>query len=220
MRKSFFTITLTVLLIFALMPTAALAAEFIESPSTAEGPILVSYTSSNPDWDGELILTPYRDRNTLPEEELAGIEAAYGHIVDADQTVDLHDDIEAMADELGVDPMGLAVSSLFNLHATKDGYGTVTVVLESDKFENYVTLLHFNGTDWDVVDPASVDGNRLTFSTDNFSPFAVVVHTDEGAPDSPQTGEAFPWALLAGAVLAGTFGAGFLYLGRKKVAGI
>ena len=94
---------------------------------------------------------------------------------------------------------------------------TLTISLKSDSFENFVALLHYTGSAWEVVKDAKVENGVLTFSASNFSPFAVVVSTETTpVPDSPTTGETAPVALAAAAIVAGIAGISVLCYGRKK----
>lgn len=196
------------LIVFALVlamalaiPTAVLADTFISSPGTHEAPMLDKVTVDPSDWDGEIIVTPFSDRETLPAEELEKLMAAYDEIKAADAVTDLQKKLEEIAKDLGISVDKLAVSTLFNVHATKEGLGSATLTLTSDKFENLVSLLHYNGEKWEIVD-VTAEGTTITFTTDDFSPYAAVVATD-AIPDAPPTGEALPVGFIALAVLFG-----------------
>lgn len=208
------------LIVFALVlamalaiPTAALADTFISSPSTHDAPTLVSAIFNPEDWDGEIIVTAFADRETLPEEEHEKLMTAYDGIKESEDVTDLHDELGEVAEKLGLTVDKLAVSTLFNVHATKEGLKSATLTLKSAKFENFVTLLHFNGEDWEIVD-TTVDGTSVTFTTEDFSPYAAVVATDV-IPDAPPTGEALPAGIIALAVLFGV--AGVCFLAKSKV---
>ena len=216
MKKRIIAITFAVLFALLMLPTAAFADVFVASPSTVPAPTLDGFSSSNADWKGELILTPYSQRSTLPDDLQKMIEDAAASIVNAPDVAALNSGITAIATSKGIKVADLAVSDLFDLRTTIPDYGTATVKLSSDSFKNFVVLLHYNGTAWEIVKDASVSGKTLTFSTDDFSPFAVVVNTKATNPGSPQTGEAFPRAMMAGAILFGTLGVFILVKGRKE----
>ena len=208
------------LIVFALVlamalaiPTAALADTFISSPSTHDAPTLVSAVIDPADWDGEIIVTAFADRDTLPAEEQEKLMTAYDGIKESEEVTDLHDDLAKVAEKLGVTVDKLAVSTLFNIHATKEGIKSAKLTLKSAKFENIVTLLHFNGEDWEIVD-IDADGTTITFTATDFSPYAAVVATEE-LPDSPITGEEIPMGLVALAVLFGV--ASVCFFAKSKV---
>lgn len=209
--KKLIVVALVLAMAFA-VPTAALADVFISSPGTHDAPTLVDAKFTPADWDGEIIVTPFSKRDTLPEEELEKLMDAYDEIKAADAAVDLHEELEEIADDLGVAGDKLAVSTLFNVHATKEGLEAATLTLSSDKFENLVALLHYNGEEWEIVD-TTVDGTNVTFTTEDFSPYAAVVATD-AIPDAPPTGEALPVGFIALAVLFGA--AGVCFLAKSK----
>lgn len=191
------------LLVFALVlamvlavPTAVLADAFVSSPSNVDAPTLGDVTASNKDWDGKIVVTSFADTDT------AEMTAAYDSIKAAAS-------VNALNSALPSDKE-LAVSTLFDVSATKEGMGTVTITLTSDKFENFVALLHFVDGKWEVVDNAKANDKTLTFSVDSLSPFAVVVSTKK----SPETGSSLPVGIIAFAVLFGAAGVCFLAKSR------
>ena len=78
--KKFIVICLSLVMLFSLSVTALAAnGAFIKSPSRNTAPIIIEFKSdSNEDGkcDTKLIVTPYNERNTLPEDLLARIEKA------------------------------------------------------------------------------------------------------------------------------------------------
>lgn len=193
------------LLVFALVlamvlavPTAVLADAFVSSPSNVDAPTLGDVTASNKDWDGKIVVASFADTDT------AEMTAAYDSIKAAASVTALNSALPSDKE--------LAVSTLFDVSATKEGMGTVTITLTSDKFENFVALLHFVDGKWEVVDNAKVDGTKLTFSVDSLSPFAVVVSTDD--KELPPLGETLPVGIIAFAVLFGA--AGVCFLAKSK----
>ncbi len=208
---------LAIAMVFA-APVTAFANAFRDSPSNVPAPELTGYTVTPSDWTGEIIVTPYSRRDTLPKKELGEEEDAYNSIRDAGNAVQLESHLAQIAARKHVDPQNLFVSDLFDVRATKEGMGSVTITLKSDRFRNFVALLHFvNDQEWVVVDNASCDGTTLTFTVDELSPFAVVVSSE----DSPPTGESndlTTTGLLALTVLSGAVGVGFLVKSRREAA--
>ena len=198
-------IACALVLVMALaIPTAVLADTFLSSPGTHEAPKLDDAKVTPEAWDGEIIVTPFSEKDTLPAEELEKLMAAYDEIKGADAVTDLQKKLEEIAKDLGVSVDKLAVSTLFNIHATKEGLDSATLTLTSDKFENLVSLLHYNGEKWEIVD-VKAEGKTITFTADDFSPYAAIVATDV-IPDAPTTGEALPVGFIALAVLFGAAG--------------
>lgn len=208
------------LIVFALVlamalavPTAALADTFVGSPSNVGAPTLDDVTVKPADWDGEIIVTPYGERDTLPEEAREQLEAAYDDIKNAENVDELNEDLKDVAEDLGLSSDDLDVSTLFDISVTKEGLDSATLTLTSDEFENAVALLYFDGEEWKIVD-ATINGKTITFTATAFGPYAVVVSTD-GIPDAPPTGESLPVGFIALAVLFGV--AGVCFFAKSKL---
>lgn len=204
------------LLVFALVLAMVLAVSatvladpFVSSPSNVDKPTLDDYTVTNKDWDGEIIVASYKE-----SAEKEDMKAAYDSIKAAASVKDLVPSLTAA---------NLAVSTLFDVYATKEGVGSATIKLTSDKFENFVALLHYVDGKWEIVKDAKVEGKTLTFTSDSFSPYAVVVSTKADEPStsepdtskpSPETGDVLPTAIITFAVLFGV--AGVCFLAKSK----
>ncbi|MCH5184046.1 MAG: hypothetical protein J1E00_07710 [Oscillospiraceae bacterium] len=189
-----------------------MADTFISSPSNQDAPKLENVVVDPADWDGEIIVTRFADRDTLPDEELEKLMAAYELIKSAEAVDELHEELAELAETLGVPVEKLAVSTLFNVHATKEGLNSATLTLSSPKFNNFVSLLHFDGEEWDIVE-TTVEDLTITFTAEGFSPYAVVVSTED-IPDAPITGEALPVVFIVLAVLFGA--AGVCFFAKSK----
>lgn len=216
---------LTFALVTAMMFTASTSvfADFIKSPSNEEAPEIVEASSSNPNVDAEelaggLTITPYGDRDNLPEELQKMIEEAYAEIKDASDLTDLVAELADVAEELNITTEGLSVSALFDVNCTIKNHETITLKLKDpDAFKNFVALLHYTDGEWEIVEGAKVDGDKLTFSADSFSPFAVVVATE--IKSAPKTGVDFPaeiGLIAACAVLFGAAGVCLFVAAKKK----
>lgn len=193
------------LIVFALVlamalavPTAVLADTFVSSPSNQAAPKLDDVKAPE-GWDGEIIITPFADRDKLAEAESEKLEAAYDSIKAAKTVTELNSGLKDVAAAVNVSADALAVSNLFDITSTKEG--TVTIALSVADAKNFVALLHYNGKAWEVVN-TKVEGGKITFTASDFSPYAIVVSTDK-TPDSPTTGEALPMGIIALAVLFG-----------------
>ena len=219
MKKGFFAIALSVMLVFSMMTSVFAAADnFVGSISTTVAPAVTETpTSSNPEWKGSVTVVASGEQSTLSEAAQAQMKAAYTSIETAADVAALSADVATVAAEQGVKTADLAISDLFDISVEGDNYGTLTISLKSDSFENFVALLHYTGSAWEVVKDAKVENGVLTFSASNFSPFAIVVSTEATQlPPSPTTGETAPVAIAAAAVAAGITGIVVLCYGRKK----
>lgn len=218
MKKGIFTLTISLVLALLMLPVTAFADVFTESPEQFEATTVTNatFTGANAT-GGELILTPYNQKDTLPEDLHQEMDAAAESIRNATSVTELAQGVEALAREAGVADMStLAVSDLFDLRATTDDWETVTVTLQRKESEKFVGLLHYTGNGWEIVDNAKENNGVLTFTAKDFSPFAVVVNTSKVV--SPQTGDIFPTVILSAAVLFGAAGICFLLKSRRNSA--
>lgn len=199
------------------MPVTAFANTFNDSPSNNAAPTVDDTKVTNSDWDGEIIVKSYAERNDLTEKEHEAIDAAYTSVANATDVVQLNSGLTAIAEKSNLATTDLAVSDLFDVYATKEGMGSATITLKSDTFKKFVALLHYTDGKWEIVEGAKCTGDTLTFTTDDLSPFAVVV----SKKDSPPTGETSDWTaigLLAFAMLSGVVGVAFLAKSKREAA--
>lgn len=189
------------------MSFAAFAANgcFLESPSLNNPIALVSANAADGAALQSVIITPFANRATLDAESKAEIEAAYNVIAGTN-------DASTLAE--GLEGDDLAVSDLFDVQVI-GATGAVTIVLKSDVAKGFVALLHYNGQSFDVVEGAKADGENITFTIDDFSPYAIVVDTSTVAP---QTGENNTATLVfAGIAAVAACGIVVLLAMKKKV---
>lgn len=197
------------LIVFALVlamalavPTAVLADTFVSSPSKQAAPKLDDVKGPE-GWNGEIVITPFADRNDLTEEESEKLDAAYDSIKAAKSVTELNGGLKDVAEAAGVSVSELAVSNLFDITATEEG--SVTITMSIADIKNFVALLHYTGEAWEIVD-TKVEGGKITFTASDFSPYAIVTATEK---DAPPTGEALPMGIIALAVLFGVAGVCF-----------
>ncbi len=199
--KKMMTVCLALVMLLSMSLTAfAVDGGFLESPSLNLAPRLRSFTVDSEECEAEIIITPYSQRETLDEESQDEIEAAYAEIKASDDLTVLNADLAALAASLGIAGTDLAVSDLFDMdyincnHVThRDEHGNFRITLEADTLANFVGLLHRNEGTWELVKGAVANGDTLSFSIDDFSPFAIVVDTSDapgtGDSDAPGTGD-------------------------------
>lgn len=173
------------------MCVSALAAPngFVESPSNQKGPEIV---------DGDnIVVTPFGDRDKLPDDVRDALEDAYNSILNADNLGDLSEALEDLANELNVPVKNLVVSELFELSyesGEQGSDGKLTVTLKDDSFKDFFGLIKYENGKWVLIEDAKVNGNKLTFTAGKLpAPFAIVVNpdgSDIGADDEvPATGD-------------------------------
>lgn len=154
----------------------------------------------------EIIVTPYPLKETIESNEsYQMINDCYSIVTTIPRIEDLDkEDIEKAAKEAGCKVEDLLVTEIFDItkyhRGTLDSSdivnfnpghdegwneynGFVEVTLKMRSLKNFVCLLHLNHEGvWDVVDSANVivDGEHLYMNVDELSPFAVVVHAEDG----------------------------------------
>lgn len=159
---------------------------FVSSPSNNEAPEVEDVEYEDGSCEPEIIVTPYKDREVLDEIREKALIAAYNEIAANKDLSKMCTGLIAVAAKLGVSVLRFAISDLFDVSAYHNGdheyCGTITITLSSETIKNFVALLHRNANgDWNVVEDVIVNKaeNSITFATDDFSPFAIVVDTHE-----------------------------------------
>lgn len=186
--KKVLAICLTLIMLVSISVPAF--AEFVSSPSGVRAPELIEGKNESEDCDAMLVITAYADKHDLPEETRKKLEEAYDIIKKTGDLSKLTEDVKDVADEAGVDVGNLAVSDMFDISSTDCGthadHGHFDITLKPESLKNFVCLLHYYNGEWRVVKDAKItqNGQHLEFTEDEFSPFAIVVATEE----SPKTG--------------------------------
>lgn len=197
-----FALTLLVVMSMSLGVFAA-PGKFVNSPTANNAPVVIEIKPISPDCTGELIVTPYSQRHTLPDEERKAIEEAYSQIVSAIDLTKFCDIFAAHVHKQKIDKDDLAVADIFDVrvvncthHEPHEGF-IITVKLGNLK--NFAGLLHFHNNDWEMVESAKVDetAGTLTFQVDELSPFAVVVDISDPAPEAGDATNIILWGAVA-----------------------
>jgi hypothetical protein len=155
---------------------------FVSSPTGKTAPTLVDYTNESEDCEASLVITSYTDREQLSEEARKAIEEAYAEIkANFDLSV-LNTQLARLAADMGIPVSHLAVSDLFDISLAEDDehneHGKFTIKLKSESLANFICLFHYVDGEWKIIEDAEVskDGRVLTFTEDEFSPFAIVTY--------------------------------------------
>lgn len=198
------------LMIFVMLNMSVMAfassGGFVSSPSGNKAPVVESFKPSNTDCDGQLVVTPYGERDKLPENLRTQLENAYKDIANSTDLTKLNADLAKLAADKNISATKLAVSDLFNVSTTgcdtHDGHYNFEIVLSAETLNKFVALLQLNSEGkWELVSGATVinSGKGLKFSVKTLSPLAIVVNTDTSVPDAPATSD--NWTIyLYGAV--------------------
>lgn len=194
MKKVLAICLMLVILPIMTMNVFAVPGGFLKSPSVNPAPNIVEFQPPI-GCNGNLIITPYSDRDKLHSFSNQLMERAYSEIKNCDDLTKLNSDFAKLVSDKNIDVNRLAVSDLFDIsvedctydHNNHRGF---KIILDADTLKSFVALLHMdqNG-EWKLVKNAKVtnDGNYLEFDVDTLTPFAVIVETP--AKDSPQTGD-------------------------------
>jgi hypothetical protein len=197
---------------------------FVKSPSQNPAPELIKGENTSEDCESQILITAYGDRDKLTAEQRQKLEAAYAMIVGTQDLSTLNAALGALAKELGVNVLDLAVSDLFDISSTDcdnhADHGHFDITLAADTLHNFVALLHYYNGEWHIVETAEVtnNGEYLEFDANEFSPFAIVVSTaDIVVPPEPNN---FPWlvaVLLLLLIILAALIAWYYYNRSKKV---
>ena len=139
----------------------------------------------------ELVVTSYVKKDSIESDESQRLlDEAYDNITDAEKVSDLNEGILDIAHSLGADEQDLVVRDLFDIteyevhvsdeHNIDEHTKTLNITLETETLENFVALLVYYDNEWHIVENTNVDLEQslLSFSTEELSPFAIIVATD------------------------------------------
>lgn len=222
--KKVISLTLALALLMSLCLSAMAApGSFIVSPSGQTTPILVDSSNESHDCTAEIVVTPYSERDTLPEDARQKIEDAYDSIAGTSDLTTLNPDLGDIADRMNISSSALGVSDLFDLSYNSceihNEHGKFTIKLEAEMLDSFVALMYWDGAKWVTIEDAYVDENGyLTFVTDKFGPYAIVVNTGAENVEPPKTGDEFPWIYVVLMVASAAGLVVVLFLSRKKKA--
>lgn len=200
--KKLVVLCLTLVMLASLGLNAfAARGSFVSSPSGNPAPLLIDWEVPDADCTATVVITSYADRDTLDDAKREEMENAYDAIANTLDLTELDADLAQLAEEKDIAPSNLAVSDLFDIsyvgcedHRDHDGYFSIT--FEAETLKNFVGLIYHNGEEWVLVDDAVVDGKQLTFTTKEFSPFAIVVDTNAQTGDNTMI---YVWSAIAAA---------------------
>ena len=217
--KKILMVALVVMLMIITATSSFAAGAFVASPSGIDAPKLISATNGDLDCTAELILQSYSARDSFDAADKAKMEAAYNSIKGTSDLSTLNADLVDIAKKYDVTADKLVVSDLFNVTYTKcndhSAHGAFTITVKPQTLDNYVAVMHFNGTEWEVVESEVVDG-YLTFVADDFSPYAIVAHDGSGkAPLSPAVAGGISGTVIAVIAVAAVV-VGYFVIKKKK----
>lgn len=193
MKKALAICLALVMAVSAAMMVFAAPGGFVSSPSGNEAPVIITVSYEDGSCNPKVVVTPYSERDTLEEEKEDDMNEAYDEIAANKNLSGLCSELSSVAATKNIPVSRLAVSDLFDISAYHNGdhdfCGSITVKVGTEALRNFVALLHrdADGT-WEVVPGVivNVEEGTITFSADDFSPYAIVV--DTGSNAIPDTG--------------------------------
>lgn len=225
------------MLMVCTMVTSSFAApnNFVESPVNGGSTNVIDFESDDPDDIGKLVITPFSNIDELPAEKREMMMEAYNQIIAAADLSNLNSGLKKLAEAMGIKTSDLLVSDMFDVsyypaENEDPENGTFRIRFGGNSLHNFVALLHYYEGSWHIVDNASVNSDEtvLTFRIKDFSPFAIVVHSENGGStggdsgsgnNSPQTGPSMMPMICGGvAVVFAVAGVAFFLNSKKKSA--
>lgn len=166
---------------------------FVSSPSGNDAPTIVEIIYEDGSCRPRVVVTPYADREDLEDEKEDDMNEAYTEIYSNKDLTQICPGLKEVSVKLGKNYLNFAVSDLFDVslyHNLPHNFcGSITIKLEAETLKNFVALLHRNANGkWEVVPDVIINAaeSTLTFSAQDFSPYAIVV--DTAADSAPNTG--------------------------------
>lgn len=196
---------------------------FVSSPTNNFAPVVVSGENADADCEGEVIITPYSEREYLVQYETEIFEQAYNEIKNSDRISSLNSGISDFAKSKEADENNLSVSDLFFVDYTNctdhNDHEEFRIKLQTETLNGFVMLLHKNDDEWEIIEDAFVeDGEYLHFSAATFGPYAIVVDINANAAEASISNR-FPWLYIILLVVA-VAGLVVLFSRSKKNKGI
>ena len=197
MKKVLALVLALVMLVASSVCVFAVSNNFVESPTNQRVPTLIVGGNTDEDCFAWLEITGWADRHTIENEETRlNFEAAYNQIVNAAYLTDLCAELGSVADALGIPYGNLAVSDLFDItwygcDDHRNHTGVFEIQIQPEALENFVALLHYHNGEWVVISDAEVVGNGdiLSFTVGDLSPFAIVVNKGDNPVEPPFGGD-------------------------------
>lgn len=188
MKKVLAICLMAVMVVSMVVSVIAAPGGFVSSPSGNPAPIVIDFMCNSANCTGKLVITPYGERQTLSDYLREMSEKAYDLIAQSTDLTELNADLAKVAADRNIAGKNLAVSALFDIHVTgcdnHEEHVDFDITLDAESLHSFVGLLHMNKDGiFELVSDAKVvnNGEHLQFSVDSFSPFAIVVETEDDA---------------------------------------
>lgn len=215
--KKVLVLCLTVALIATMSVSAFANSIFVKSPSTNQAPVIEEVIKDSEDCTAEVVVTPFSDRDKLPEEKKEVLENLYEAIVNItkpDEEIvnevvvqvknEVKEIIKQVSEDKKIKEEVIAVSDIFNVshhgcvdHDHHDGF---TVRLKAETLKNFISLLHFENGKWEVVKDVTINKNgTITFKGEMEGSYAVLVDSSKLPSDTGDNSNIALWAMILSA---------------------
>ncbi|MBR5774544.1 MAG: hypothetical protein IKY44_06815 [Clostridia bacterium] len=202
MKKVLALVLALVMLVASSVCAFAVSNNFVSSPTGQRVPTLILGENTDEDCFAWLEITGWADRHTIDEATREKMEEAYDQITSSDDLTDLCGDLADVADALGIPYSALGVSDLFDISwygcdDHRDHNGVFEIKIQPEHLENFVALLHYHNGEWVLISNAEVtgDGDILSFSVGDLSPFAIIVNKGDNPVEPPFGGDTTQFVL-------------------------
>ena len=216
MKKILMIISMALMMLSVGVTTFAANGSFASSPSANRAPTLVEFENASEDCTATIVIYAYADRDSLDAETKAKLEAAYASVSSAKDLGKLGYSVKALANSLDLTTDQLYVSDLFDISCENcenhDKHESFTITVSPSSVVNYAGFLHYDNGEWKLLESTVTKDGKITFTVDDFSPFAIVVH-DGSVVDVPEKDPDMVLKVLAAAIV------GFSLIGVAIIAG-
>lgn len=202
MKKVLALVLALAMLVASSVCAFAISNNFVQSPTGHRAPTIIVGGNTSEDCFAWLEITGYSDRHTVDDATRELMEEAYNQIVGAADLSEICSELGSVAVSLGIPTSVLAVSDLFDISwfgcdDHRDHNGVFEIQIQPEILENFVALVHYHNGEWVVVDNAEVigDGDILSFSVADLSPFAIIVNKGDNPVEPPFGGDTTMLAL-------------------------
>ena len=196
MKKVLALVLALVMLVASSVCAFAVSNNFVSSPTGQRVPTLIVGGNTAEDCFAWLEITGWADRHTMNEETREKFEAAYDEIIASDDLTELCEGLGTAADALGIPHNALGVSDLFDISwygcdDHRNHNGVFEIQIQPELLEDFVALLHYHNGEWVLISNAEVigDGDILSFSVSDLSPFAIIVNKGTNPVEPPFGGD-------------------------------
>ena len=204
MKKILMAIFMALMMLSVGVTAYAASGSFTSSPSANRAPTVVEFENASEDCTATIVIYAYADRDSLDAATKAKLESAYASVAAAKDLGALGYGVKALANSLDLTTDQLFVSDLFDISCENcedhDKHQSFTITVSPSSVVNYAGLLHYENGEWKLLESTVTKDGKITFSVDDFSPFAIVVH-DGSMDDTPARDPDMGLKVLAAAIV-------------------